>query len=184
MFSRFTSVLVAILVPFLFIACKKNKHSLPCDHNYAWAGIFTDSGCANGKIVLKNFKGKIYMPSLNRWGDSSIQGLRAGKYPVILYLSEGCKKDTQITIEPIIPGPHFLAVLPVLQRFCGTCHSGNNPHAGIDLTDSCTVVRIKDRIYQRALLGLPTPMPSTGLIPLSDRQIIERWMAMGGRWTD
>ena len=45
-------------------------------------------------------------------------------------------------------------------------------------------MRIKDRIYQRALLGLPSPMPSTGLIPLSDRQIIERWVAMGGRWTD
>lgn len=184
MYTRFITALVALLTLFFFMACKKSQNPLICNRNYTLSGNFTDSGCANGKIILQNFKGRIYIPSQNRWGDSIIQGLRAGQYLVVLYSNEGCTKDTLITIERKIPGPNFLAVLPVLQRYCSSCHSGNNPHAGIDLTDSCSVTRIKDRIYQRAVLGLSSPMPSTGLIPLPERQVIERWVASGGRWTD
>lgn len=169
---------------FVLIACQKNNHSPICDRSFTWGGSFVDSGCANGKIILKNFKGKIYMPSINRWGDSIIQGLHFGQYPVVLYSDGGCTSDTLITIVHQMPGPRFLTVMPVLKRYCSNCHSGNNPHAGIDLTDSCSVIVRKERIFQRAVLGVPSTMPSTGLIPLSDRQVIEQWVAAGGRWTD
>lgn len=184
MSPRSIPALVAILFFFLLTACQKNKHVPRCDDNVIWGGTFTDSGCANGKIILRNFKGKIYLPSLNRWGDSIILGLRAGQHLVVLNSNGGCTNDTLITIERKNPGARFLAVLPILQRHCSSCHSGNNPHAGIDLTDSCAVVQHQDRIYQRAVLGSPSPMPSTGLIPLAERQAIERWVALGGRWTD
>ncbi|HAS46607.1 MAG TPA: hypothetical protein DCS93_39355 [Microscillaceae bacterium] len=102
-----------------------------------------------------------------------------------MYLS-GC---TKAIIEE--PAPNALPALTQTIRYnpevqnimfnhCTTCHGGNNPSAGLDLTtyqnvrQSTELGTLNQRINDAA-----NPMPQSGLLPPSERQIIAKWIQDG-----
>ena len=65
---------------------------------------------------------------------------------------------------------------PILQSRCNNCHSsGQSPN----MSSYDKARQQKDRIKARAVDGNPSPMPPSGLISISDRDKITRWINAG-----
>lgn len=111
-------------------------------------------------------------------------GLVAGSYAVNAKDANGCIGSSNATVTNLPMGPLFSAVKALLQAECVTCHNAAVPNGGMDWTLDCTIVTYSNRIKIRAVDGIPTAMPPTGLLPLAERQKITNWMAAGGRYTD
>lgn len=64
----------------------------------------------------------------------------------------------------------------VMFNNCLTCHSGASPAAGLDLT---TYENVKNSAQSGPLIGRindpAAPMPTSGLMPESTRQLIDQW---------
>ena len=110
--------------------------------------------------------------------------LKAGNHSLRIRSAAGCINDTVFAVPLTASGPQFAYVKSLLNRHCSSCHSGNNPHAGIDLTNDCTILGNWQRIKVRAVDGDPSPMPTGGLMPLAEREKIVRWINSGHRFED
>jgi hypothetical protein len=68
-------------------------------------------------------------------------------------------------------------IAPLLAANCNSCHSsgGSSP----DLTTYANVFASKALIKARAIDGSPSPMPSSGLMSLSNRNKLAAWIAAG-----
>jgi uncharacterized membrane protein len=110
--------------------------------------------------------------------------LKAGNHSLRIRSATGCIKDTVFAVPLIASGPQFAEVKSLLNRNCSSCHSGNNPQAGIDLTNDCVILGSWQRIKVRAVEGDPSPMPTSGLMPLAEREKIIRWINSGHRFED
>ena len=101
--------------------------------------------------------------------------------PHILFVKDnfGCETSKEVVVGTIPKGIEFAEVATILNTRCSSCHSGVNPHAGIDFTKVCDILTHWDRIQARAVEGNPSPMPSTGLIPIEERNKISQWINKG-----
>ncbi|MBM3159382.1 MAG: c-type cytochrome [Bacteroidetes bacterium] len=116
---------------------------------------------------------------------SSFQGLNNGTYQIGVKDVNGCTATlTGVTVESRETGPKFAAVKQLIQANCVSCHNGPGGIGGMNLSTDCNIVSAKERIKARAVDGTPSPMPSGGLLPPSERQKIIDWIAAGGRVTD
>ncbi|WP_343306797.1 hypothetical protein AAHN97_06755 [Chitinophaga niabensis] len=112
------------------------------------------------------------------------QSLVAGKYTIVVKNGMGCEKADTVVIPSTIAGPLFSKVKQVLATYCISCHSGNNPQAGHDWSKTCDILLKWERIKARAVEGIPSPMPTSGLIPQVERDKITAWIDAGHRYID
>ncbi len=111
-------------------------------------------------------------------------GLIAGSYAVNAKDANGCIGSNNASIINLPMGPLFSAVKSLLQTECVSCHNASNANGGMNWTVDCNIVSNSNRIKVRAVDGIPSPMPPSGLLPSSERQKITNWILAGGRYTD
>lgn len=109
--------------------------------------------------------------------------LAAGSYTILARDANGCTGSGAIVVGNQPAGPLFTQVRTLIRNNCLYCH-GPVITNGINLNVDCNIVTGKDRIKARAVDGLPTPMPQSGLLPAADRQKIMDWINAGGRFTN
>jgi hypothetical protein len=71
-------------------------------------------------------------------------------------------------------------ILPLLQNNCYPCHSTASNVAGLpfDSYESLRPLALNGRLVA-SINSETNPMPTTGLMPLCDRQVIESWVKSG-----
>lgn len=112
---------------------------------------------------------------------NSFIGIASGSHIITVRDANGCTGSGSTTVNSKPIGPLFAQVKSLIQYNCITCHSTSNPQGGINFSLDCNVVINKDRIKARAVDGIPTPMPETGLLSASERQKIINWVNAGGK---
>ncbi len=110
--------------------------------------------------------------------------LIAGTYSITAKDANGCSNSLNVNVTDLPAGPLFTQVKTLLQNNCVVCHNSGNPNGGMDWTVDCNIVTFQDRIKARAVDGIPSPMPPTGLLPASERQKITNWINAGGKYTN
>jgi len=112
------------------------------------------------------------------------ENVSAGKHMISVKDSNGCVSSIEVIVDTISKGIKFTEVASILKTRCASCHSGLNPHAGIDFTRTCDVLNHWDRIKSRAVEGNSSPMPPSGLITLSERNKLLDWINSGHKYED
>jgi hypothetical protein len=71
-------------------------------------------------------------------------------------------------------------IIPLLQNNCYACHSTASNVAGLpfDSYESLRPLALNGRLVA-SINSETNPMPTTGLMPLCDRQVIESWVKAG-----
>lgn len=116
---------------------------------------------------------------------ATFSNLNAGTYTITAKDANGCTgTQGSIVVGTRSAGPLFTAVRTLIQNNCVSCHNASTANGGVNLSNDCAIVSAKDRINARAVLGSPSPMPTSGLMPAADRQAITNWINAGGRVTD
>ncbi len=110
--------------------------------------------------------------------------LAAGTYAITAKDVNNCTGTSNATVADLPAGPLFSAVKLLIQNNCVTCHNPGNQNGGMDWTVDCNIVTFKNNIKLRAVDGIPSPMPPTGLLSASERVKITNWINAGGRFTD
>jgi len=110
--------------------------------------------------------------------------LATGSYIVTVKDANGCTGSSSTTVNNAAAGPMFMQVRSLVQSHCLYCHGSVVPSGGVSYSEDCNIVANKMRIKARAVDGIPSPMPTTGLLPVSDRQKIIDWINAGGRYSD
>lgn len=178
--------LMIITLQFIISCSKESQHK--CE-DFSFSLIINPSHpCAGTGGVFVNIAGngvfKYGINNLPAQESSQFSALKSGNYTLRLSSVTSCDKDTVFTVPVITSGPQFSEVKTLLNQHCSRCHSGNNPQAGIDLTNDCVILNSWQRIKQRAIDGDPSPMPTNGLIPFTEREKILRWINSGHLFED
>ncbi len=141
----------------------------------------------NGSITVNASGGTSpYTYSLNggAFQTSNIfNNLAAGNYTVTAKDANNCSGSGNATVATAAAGPFFSQVKTLIQNNCAIsgCHAGvQSPDFRVD----CNIVDNRFLIQQRAVFGIPTPMPPTGLLPASERQKITDWINAGGQFNN
>ena len=136
----------------------------------------------NGTLEINSPVRANYSYKLNQGNFQSnpvFEGISLGPHMLIVKDNFGCETSKEVVVGTIPKGIEFAEVATILNTRCSTCHSGVNPHAGIDFTRVCDILTHWNRIQARAVEGNPSPMPSTGLIPIEERNKISQWINKG-----
>jgi hypothetical protein len=107
------------------------------------------------------------------------EDVSVGQHTLFVKDDRGCETSKEVVVNTISEGIEFAEVAAILKTRCISCHSGVNPHAGIDFSKVCDILNHWSRIQARAVEGNPSPMPSTGLIPIEERTKIMNWIKKG-----
>lgn len=110
--------------------------------------------------------------------------LPAGNHSLIVRDNNTCSTAVNVNVPNRAQGPLFTQVKALIQANCVSCHNASNPNGGMNWEVDCNIVNFKDRILARAVNGVPSSMPPTGLLPASERQKITDWINAGGRYID
>jgi len=101
-----------------------------------------------------------------------------------LLASTGCyydnKEELYGTLAPDTSAVSFATdIQPMIQSNCATagCHAANGQSPA--LTNYAQIFAQKDRIKARAVDGTPSPMPSSGLMSVANRNKITAWINKG-----
>jgi hypothetical protein len=137
---------------------------------------FEQGSLSGGTLYLD---GKSVVPASDR-----LDGIPAGPHVLKWVFGEGCTLERNVVVPRKDFGRLFTEASSIISRECGTCHGGNNPHAGIDLNDPCRMALHAERIRARAVDGNPSPMPPAGLMTDSLLRIVDRWLEAGGGTSD
>jgi hypothetical protein len=174
------------IVVFCCFGCQKNE--IPCKANYLVIASSTPSHpcIANGTIKVMQPNDSNFLFKLNEQGfqkSSLFNNVKVGIHKIMAMDINGCIAENIIAVDTIQQGEKFKEVLQILTNRCATCHSGNNPHGGINFTQVCDILKHWDRIQARAVFGMPSPMPQSGLIPVEERNKIINWINAGHLYT-
>jgi hypothetical protein len=112
------------------------------------------------------------------------ENISAGKHTLTVKDNDGCITSKEVLVDTIPKGNKFTEVASILKTRCASCHSGINPHAGIDFTSVCDVLNHWNRIQARTIEGNPTPMPPSGLITTNERNKLLDWINSGHRYEE
>ena len=110
------------------------------------------------------------------------KNVSAGKHMLSVKDSNGCVSSTEVIVDTITKGNKFTEVASILMTRCASCHSGLNPHAGIDFTRTCDILSHWNRIQARAIEGNSSPMPPSGLITINERNKLLDWIKSGHQY--
>lgn len=110
--------------------------------------------------------------------------VKVGGHSLVLKDVSGCEAVREVIVDTIAQAHTFKLVRQVLANRCASCHSGNNPHGGLDFTNVCDILNHWQRIDARAVQGIPSPMPQAGLIPQEERNKIVEWIKTGHSYSN
>jgi len=116
--------------------------------------------------------------------NNTFTNLANGYHSIVVKDANGCSAGISVTIKTLQPGTKFAIVKSLIQSHCVSCHSSVQAEGGKDFSNDCNIIFYQVRIKARAVDGLPTPMPPSGLLPIADRQNITSWITAGGRYSD
>lgn len=181
--------LVFVLLLFVgFYSCSEDNSKLCNLQNSLFVSTTASNPCSgSGSIQIiepigVNFQYKIdNQPFQNL---PTFLNVKVGKHDLVVKDNMGCKILKEVIVDTLQKGNTFRQVSQILANRCSSCHSGNNPQAGLNLTKPCDIQNHWDRIQARAVNGIPSPMPQTGLIPLEERNKIMEWIANGHSYED
>jgi SprB repeat len=108
----------------------------------------------------------------------------SGSHIITVKDANGCTGSASRNVTNLPIGALFAQVRSLIQYNCLSCHGAIVMNGGISFSGDCNIVANKDRIKARALDGIPSAMPTAGLMSLSDRQKITNWLNAGGRYSD
>lgn len=185
-----------LLITLLFIvaiySCSKSDADKvdPCTGvNFNITHTHTESvGTSNnGTISILTPRGDTISYKLNNgsFQDSwYFTNLAPGNYVVTMKNQKGCTDTAQITI--LNYGPKYAAVKQLIIGYCGPCHLNGGNSGTVNFDTDASIVAKWDRIKIRAVDNLPTAMPETPNVPLTnpDKQKIVDWVNAGHRTTD
>jgi uncharacterized membrane protein len=185
---KIISIIFTTLVTWqCLMSCSKESPNA-CEPVSFSLNIKPSDPCSGTGIVSVEVAGNsaytFFVNNLPAQASPQFSALKVGNYKLRIQSATGCKKDTVFVVPVIASGPLFADVKSLLSRNCSGCHSGNNPQAGIDFTNDCAILSNWQRIKQRAVEGDPSPMPTSGLMPLAEREKIVRWINSGHRFED
>lgn len=183
MLSHLIKITWAICI-LLLVNCKKiSNPDVKCKSIEVLADTVSSHPCyPDGTINIRNPIGREWYYKVNNGaleGNTAFTNLKPGKYVLTAMDQGGCQYEKNIEITTISPGPKFITVKTVLNSYCTGCHSGNNPQAGLNLTNNCDILKQWDRIKARAVDGNPSPMPQSGLLTTTERDKIAQWIEAG-----
>lgn len=104
---------------------------------------------------------------------------------VMIAFAMSCTKDKTVPVEEEVADPiprSFVSdVQPIINEYCISCHSGQQPAAGRDYS---TYEEVKDAAMNANMVGRindpVNPMPAQGgLMPQEKRTVIEDWTLTG-----
>ena len=147
--------------------------NIPCQPANGSLSITASGGTNNFTYSLNN--GSFQTSNL-------FNGLVAGSYSIVARDANGCEGTVTTSITTANAGPLFNAVRTLIQTNCaltGGCHGDTQQPL---FTDPCNIIANKLIIKQRAVDGIPTSMPPTGLLPQAERQKITDWLNAGGQY--
>lgn len=110
--------------------------------------------------------------------------LMTSSYSIMAKDANGCIGSASTTVNNGSAGPLFTQVRTLVRNNCYYCHGGSVSNGGVNYSDDCNIVNGKLQLKARAVDGNPSPMPTTGLLPASERQKIIDWINAGGRYSD
>jgi SprB repeat len=110
-------------------------------------------------------------------------GLNSGAYSIVTKDANGCTGSANATVNATAAGPLFSAVRTLIQNNCAIAGCHGNVQTPI-FTIDCNIVSNSVLIKARAVDGNPSPMPPTGLLPVSERQKITDWINAGGQFNN
>jgi hypothetical protein len=142
------------------------------------SGMITASAAGGTGPYMFNINGGTFQVS------NIFSSLGPGSYTVGARDANSCNGTTPATVNNLPAGPLFLDVKAVLQANCVSCHNSAQAEGGMNWTIDCNIVLNKDRIRARAVDGIPSAMPPSGLLPASERQKITNWINAGGLFTN
>lgn len=143
------------------------------------SGLIAVSASGGAAPYTYNINNGTFQPS------STFQGLNNGTYQIGVRDANGCAATlTGVAVTSRAEGPRFAAVKALIQANCVSCHNNNLAYGGVNFSTDCSIVSGRDRIKARAVDGNPSPMPTAGLLPASERQKITDWITAGGRVID
>lgn len=165
-------------------ACKKQARNPDCILALPVSAATTASNpCSGtGSIIINSPAGNQYSFKINNLPfqkENNFNSLQSGRYLVTVKDENGCAATANFTVDTLNSGPKFRQVKSILAIKCYSCHSGNNPQAGLDWGKDCDILAQWDRIKARAIDGIGGPMPPSGLIPVNERNAIADWISSG-----
>ena len=125
------------------------------------------------KIDQKNFQ-----------HNTLFENISSGKHVLSVKDNNGCVASIEVIVYTITKGSKFTEVASILKTRCASCHSGVNPHAGIDFTSACDILNHWNRIQARTVEGNPTPMPPSGLITTNEKNKLLDWINSGHQYEE
>lgn len=149
--------------------------NIPCEANNASLVVTAAGGTAPYTYSLD---GAVYQPG------NHFYNLASGSHTVAAKDVNGCVGVAAFTVSNLPLGTLFQQVKSIIQNRCLYCHNTATASGGVSYSTDCNIVNGKLRIKVRAVDGLPSPMPQTGLIPAAERQKIMDWINAGGRFSD
>ena len=181
-------LLILKLLLVSFYSCKKESIMLCSFGVPVYVSTTPSQPCSGtGSIHINEPVGANYQYKIDSQpfqNNPKFLNVQVGRHILVLKDQNGCEAVKEIILDTIAQGNKFYQVKQILSNRCSSCHSGNNPHAGIDFTNNCYIINNWDRIHARAVNGFPSPMPQAGLIPLEERNKIIEWITYGLNYED
>jgi hypothetical protein len=168
------------------ISCT-DESSTPCNFQDTMliSSTASDPCLESGSIEIKEPVGTNFQYQIDNepfQNNVLFSKVKVGKHVLVAKDENGCEVIKEVIIDTVVPGSTFKQVRKILSNRCISCHSGYNPQAGLDFTKSCDIINNWDRIEARAVKGIPSPMPQTGLIPQDERNKIIEWISKGHKY--
>ncbi len=178
--NEFKTIILSLFFS-LIISCKKSYDCISIPEIVT--SISSSHPCLpNGTIkVISPIESHLMykIDNQNFQADLVFKNISAGKHTLTIKNKDGCEKSKDVTIDTILIGDNFNELKGILVANCSSCHSGPNPQAGIDFTRNCDIFNHGDRIKDRAIDAIPTPMPPLGLMTKEERNILLKWINNG-----
>jgi hypothetical protein len=184
-----TIIDIALFAILFLVASSCNKQADNCSSSVTISYItkLSEPCIATGSISVTFPIGPKYLYKIDneRFQNSpEFRSVKAGKRSIVVKDGTGCEASEEIIVDTIVAGTRFTQVRHILNNRCSRCHSGNNPQAGLNFTNACDVLNSWQRIEARAIYGNPSPMPQSGLIPISERNVLIDWINAGHSYTN
>jgi hypothetical protein len=157
------------------VVATNTTDNIPCENNTATLTATATGGTAPYQYSIDG--GPFY-------ASNSFGNLATGSHIVLAKDANGCTGSSSATVINQAAGPQFLQVKAVIQSRCLYCHSNANASGGVNYSVDCNIITNKLRIKARAVDGVPSPMPQSGLIPVAERQKILDWLNGGGTFSN